>query len=63
MLALGLLLWFAKDVADSNLQKGMGIVLRCGQILMHYARKAFRRLFLQVIIVKPLHGRDEFSNG
>lgn len=27
MLALGLLLWFAKDVADANLQKGMGISL------------------------------------
>ena len=27
MLALGLLLWFAKDVMDANLQKGMGLAL------------------------------------
>lgn len=30
MLALGLLLWFAKDVTDTNLQKGMGIGLLVG---------------------------------
>src|SRR5215211_7627700 len=27
MLGLGLLLWFAKDVTDTNLQKGMGMAL------------------------------------
>ena len=27
MLGLGLLLWFAKDVTETNLQKGMGIAL------------------------------------
>lgn len=27
MLGLGLVLWFAKDVRDANLQKGMGIAL------------------------------------
>ncbi len=32
MLALGLLLWFAKDVAEANLQKGMGIALLLGTI-------------------------------
>ena len=30
MLALGLLLWFAKDVTEGNLQKGMGIALLVG---------------------------------
>ena len=30
MLALGLLLWFAKDVVDLNLQKGMGVALLVG---------------------------------
>lgn len=30
MLALGLLLWFAKDVVDSNLQRGMGVALLVG---------------------------------
>jgi hypothetical protein len=30
MLGLGLLLWFAKDVTESNLQKGMGIALLVG---------------------------------
>ena len=30
MLALGLLLWFAKDVGQENLQKGMGIALLVG---------------------------------
>ncbi len=30
MLGLGLLLWFAKDVAEVNLQKGMGIALLVG---------------------------------
>lgn len=30
MLALGLLLWFAKDVAEADLQKGMGIALLIG---------------------------------
>jgi hypothetical protein len=30
MLGLGLLLWFAKDVTDANLQKGMGIALLVG---------------------------------
>lgn len=30
MLALGLLLWFAKDVPDANLQKGMGIAMLAG---------------------------------
>jgi hypothetical protein len=30
MLGLGLLLWFAKDVTDANLQKGMGIALLIG---------------------------------
>ena len=30
MLALGLLLWFAKDVAEENLQKGMAIALLVG---------------------------------
>lgn len=29
-LALGLLLWFAKDVAEENLQKGMAIALLVG---------------------------------
>ena len=32
MLGLGLLLWFAKDVADANLQKGMGIALLVGTV-------------------------------
>jgi hypothetical protein len=30
MLGLGLLLWFAKDVTEVNLQKGMGIALLVG---------------------------------
>jgi hypothetical protein len=30
MLALGLLLWFAKDVIEENLQKGMAIALLVG---------------------------------
>jgi hypothetical protein len=30
MLALGLLLWFAKDVSEENLQKGMAIALMVG---------------------------------
>ena len=30
MMGLGLLLWFAKDVAEVNLQKGMGIALLVG---------------------------------
>jgi hypothetical protein len=30
MLGLGLLLWFAKDVSDANLQKGMAIALLIG---------------------------------
>jgi hypothetical protein len=30
MLGLGLLLWFAKDVTELNLQKGMGIALLVG---------------------------------
>ena len=30
MLALGLLLWFAKDVTQENLQKGMAIALMVG---------------------------------
>ena len=30
MLALGLLLWFAKNVAEENLQKGMAIALLVG---------------------------------
>ena len=32
MLGLGLLLWFAKDVTDANLQKGMGIALLVGAV-------------------------------
>jgi hypothetical protein len=32
MLGLGLLLWFAKDVTDTNLQKGMGIALLVGAV-------------------------------
>jgi hypothetical protein len=32
MLALGLLLWFAKDVSNANLQKGMGITLLAGAV-------------------------------
>jgi hypothetical protein len=32
MLGLGLLLWFAKDVAEVNLQKGMGIALLVGAL-------------------------------
>ena len=32
MLGLGLLLWFAKDVTDINLQKGMGIALLVGAL-------------------------------
>jgi hypothetical protein len=32
MLALGLLLWFAKDVGDANLQKGMGMALLGGAL-------------------------------
>lgn len=32
MLALGLLLWFAKDVTDANLQKGMAIGLLVGAV-------------------------------
>lgn len=30
MLGLGLLLWFAKDVTEANLQKGMGSALLVG---------------------------------
>ena len=30
MLGLGVLLWFAKDVAEADLQKGMGIALLIG---------------------------------
>ena len=30
LLGLGLLLWFAKDVSEANLQKGMGIALLVG---------------------------------
>lgn len=30
MLALGLLLWFAKDVTEENLQKGMAVALMVG---------------------------------
>ena len=30
MLAIGLLLWFAKDVNEANLQKGMGVALMVG---------------------------------
>ena len=30
MLGLGLLLWFAKDVSEADLQKGMGIALLIG---------------------------------
>jgi hypothetical protein len=30
MLVLGLLLWFAKDVTEENLQKGMAIALMVG---------------------------------
>jgi hypothetical protein len=30
LLGLGLLLWFAKDVTEANLQKGMGIALFVG---------------------------------
>jgi len=30
MLGLGLLLWFARDVTEANLQKGMGIALLVG---------------------------------
>ena len=32
LLGLGLLLWFAKDVTDANLQKGMGIALLIGAV-------------------------------
>lgn len=32
MLCLGLLLWFAKDVTDANLQKGMAIALLVGAV-------------------------------
>ena len=32
MLALGLLLWFAKDMTEPNLQKGMGIALLVGSV-------------------------------
>ena len=32
MLALGLLLWFVKDVAEASLQKGMGIALLVGSV-------------------------------
>jgi hypothetical protein len=32
MLGLGLVLWFAKDVTDTNLQKGMGIALLVGAV-------------------------------
>jgi hypothetical protein len=32
MLGLGLLLWFAKDVTETNLQKGMGIALLVGAV-------------------------------
>lgn len=47
MLALGLVLWFAKDVADANLQKGMGIALLLG---------AFAGLVIAVIGVSPASG-------
>lgn len=32
MLALGLLLWFAKDVSEAGTQKGMGIALLVGSV-------------------------------
>ena len=32
MLALGLLLWFAKDVSEAGTQKGMGIALLVGAV-------------------------------
>jgi hypothetical protein len=32
MVAIGLLLWFAKDVSEANLQKGMGIALLVGAV-------------------------------
>lgn len=32
MLALGLLLWFARDVSDANLQRGMGMALLAGAV-------------------------------
>jgi len=32
ILAVGLLLWFAKDVAEENLQKGMAIALLVGAV-------------------------------
>ena len=32
MLGLGLLLWFAKDVTEANLQKGMAIALLIGAV-------------------------------
>jgi len=32
MLALGLLLWFAKDITDASVQKGMGIALLVGAV-------------------------------
>ena len=32
LLALGLVLWFAKDVTDASLQKGMGIAVLVGAI-------------------------------
>ena len=32
MLALGLVLWFAKDVTDAGLQKGMGTAILLGSI-------------------------------
>jgi hypothetical protein len=32
MLGLGLLLWFAKDVSEADLQKGMGIALLTGAV-------------------------------
>jgi hypothetical protein len=32
MLALGLLLWFSKDVQEANLQKGMGVAMLVGAL-------------------------------
>jgi len=32
MLALGLLLWFAKDISDEKVQRGMGIALLVGAV-------------------------------
>lgn len=53
MVSIGLLLWFAKDIEDTNIQRGMGIALMVSAIL---------GLIVNVIGVSPASGVIR-SNG